>query len=338
MQAIHMTATGPADEVLHTVDIPEPQIGSATQIKVQLKAAGVNPIDTKLRNNGVFYPDALPVILGCDGAGTVIETGTGVTRFQAGDNVWFCHGGLGGAPGNYAAITVLEASAAEPMPPTLGFEEAAALPLVLITAWEALFDRAGLAAGQTVLVQAGAGGVGHVAIQLAKAVGAQVATTVSTPEKAEFVRQLGADHAILYKDNDVTDAIMEWTAGRGVDVVLDTVGGETFRRSLDAASVYGHVVTLLDPGNDVSWKNARSKNISISFTLMLTPMLQDLPEARKHQGEILNRCAALIAEGKLKPLLSTTLPLAEAARAHQLVEAGHVQGKIVLVMPGEKST
>jgi len=315
MQAIHMTATGPADEVLQAVDIPEPQIGSATQIKVQLKAAGVNPIDTKLRNNGVFYPDALPVILGCDGAGTVIETGTGVTRFQAGDDVWFCHGGLGGAPGNYAAITVLEASAAESMPPTLGFEEAAALPLVLITAWEALFDRAGLAAGQTVLVQAGAGGVGHVAIQLAKAVGAQVATTVSTPEKAEFVRQLGADH-----------------------VVLDTVGGETFRRSLDAASVYGHVVTLLDPGNDVSWKNARSKNISISFTLMLTPMLQDLPEARKHQGEILNRCAALIAEGKLKPLLSTTLPLAEAARAHQLVEAGHVQGKIVLVMPGEKST
>jgi len=330
MKAIHMTAAGPADEVLQAVDIPAPQISSATRIKVQLKAAGVNPVDTKLRSNGVFYPDALPVILGCDGAGTVIETGSGVTRFQTGDDVWFCHGGLGGAPGNYAEITVLAEAEAEPMPPTLGFAAAAALPLVLITAWEALFDRAGLAAGQTVLVQAGAGGVGHVAIQLAKAVGARVATTVSTPEKAELVRQLGADHAILYRDNDVTDAIMEWTAGRGVDVVLDTVGGETFRRSLDAAGVYGHVVTLLDPGNDVNWKNARSRNLSISFTLMLTPMLQDLPEARKHQGEILNRCAALIADGKLRPLVSTTLPLAEAARAHQLVEAGHVQGKIVL--------
>jgi NADPH2:quinone reductase len=218
------------------------------------------------------------------------------------------------------------------MPPTLSFEEAAALPLVLITAWEALFDRAGLAAGQTVLVHAGAGGVGHVAIQLAKTVGAQVATTVSTPEKAELVRQLGADHVILYQDSDVTEAIMEWTAGRGVDVVLDTVGGDTFRHSLDAASVYGHVVTLLDPGNDVNWKNARSRNLSISFTLMLTPMLQDLPEARRHQGEILHRCAELATVGKLRPLVSTTLPLAKAAQAHQLIEAGHVQGKIVLTM------
>jgi len=332
MQAIHMTATGPAAEVLKRVDIPEPEITTATQIKVRLKAAGINPVDTKLRNKGMLFPAALPAIPGCDGAGTVIETGAGASRFQPGDNVWFCHGGLGGAPGNYAEITVLEEAAAEPMPPTLAFEEAAALPLVLITAWEALFDRAGLAAGQTVLIHAGAGGVGHVAIQLAKSVGTQVATTVSTQEKAEFVRQLGADHIIHYRDGDFTDAVMEWTAGRGVDIVLDTIGGAVFRRSLDAASVYGHVVTLLDPGHDVDWKNARNRNLSISFTLMLTPMLQDLPEARRHQGEILKRCAKLITAGKLRPLVSTTLPLAEAAQAHQLVEAGHVQGKVVLTM------
>ena len=332
MHAIHMTAMGPADEVLQDVDIPEPRISSPTEIKVQLKAAGVNPIDTKLRSRGVLFPDALPAILGCDGAGTVIETGTGVTRFQSGDNVWFCHGGLGDAPGNYAAMTVLEESEAEPMPATLGFEEAAALPLVLITAWESLFDRAGLAAGQTVLIHAGAGGVGHVAIQLAKSIGAQVATTVSTQEKADLARQLGADFVVLYQDNDLVDAIMDWTHGRGVDVVLDTVGGDTFRRSLDAACVYGHVVTLLDPGKDVDWKNSRNKNLGISFTLMLTPMLQDLPEARAHQGEILRRCAELISAGKLKPLVSTTLPLSQAARAHRLIEAGHVQGKVVLSM------
>ena len=336
MQAIHMTATGPADEVLELVDIPEPDITTATQVKVRVKAAGINPVDTKLRNNGMFFPDALPAIPGCDGAGTVTETGAGVTRFQPGDDVWFCHGGLGGAPGNYAEITVLEESEAEPMPATLAFEEAAALPLVLITAWEALFDRAGLAAGQTVLIHAGAGGVGHVAIQLAKAVGAQVATTVSTPEKAALVGQLGADHVILYPDCDVTGAIMEWTAGRGVDVVLDTIGGATFRRSLDAASVYGHVVTLLDPGNDVNWKNARNRNLSISFTLMLTPMLQNLPAARKHQGEILNHCAKLITDGKLRPLVSMTLPLAEAAQAHRLIEAGHMQGKLVLDIAVQK--
>jgi NADPH2:quinone reductase len=325
-----MTASGPAQDVLKVVNIPEPQITEPGQIKVQIKAAGVNPIDTKLRSRGVFYPDALPAILGCDGAGIVTETGDKVTRFQPGDAVWFCHGGLGGEPGNYAEYTVLHESWAEAKPVTLDFEEAAALPLVLITAWEALFDRAVLAAGQTVLIHAGAGGVGHVAIQLAKALGAQVATTVSTPEKASLARQLGADKTILYTEEDVTAAVMEWTSGRGVNVVLDTIGGDTFRNSLELACVYGQIVTLLDPGNDISWGTARNKNLGIHFTLMLTPMLQDLPEARKHQGEILNRCAELIADEKLKPLVSATLPLDEAVRAHELIEAGHVQGKIVL--------
>ena len=330
MKAIHMTAPGLAAEVLKLVEIPEPNITEASQIKVRLKAAGVNPIDTKLRSRGVFYPDALPAILGCDGAGVVTETGDKVTRFQPGDAVWFCHGGLGGAPGNYAEYSLLDQSEAEAKPATLGFEEAAALPLVLITAWEALFDRAGLAAGQTVLIHAGAGGVGHVAIQLAKAVDAQVVTTVSTPEKASLARQLGADKTILYTVEDVNTAVMEWTSGRGVDVVLDTIGGDTFRNSLELACIYGQIVTLLDPGDDVSWGTARNRNLGIHFTLMLTPMLQGLPEARRHQGEILNRCAGLIADGKLKPFVSSTLPLDEAVRAHELIEAGHVQGKIVL--------
>jgi NADPH2:quinone reductase len=332
MKAIHMTAAGPAQEVLKLVDIPEPPIVAPGQIKVRLKAAGINPVDTKLRSRGVLYPEALPAILGCDGAGIVSETGDSVTRLQPGDAVWFCHGGLGGAAGNYAEYTVLDEAEAEIKPASLNFQEAAALPLVLITAWEALFDRAGLAEGQTVLIHGGAGGVGHVAIQLAKSAGAQVATTVSTTEKADFARQLGADKTILYHDADVTAEVMEWTSGRGVNVVLDTVGGHTFRNSLDLACVYGQVVTLLDPGNDVSWGTARNKNLGIHFTLMLTPMLQDLPDARKHQGDILNRCAELIGEGKLKPVISTVLPLADAARAHALIEAGHVQGKIVLTM------
>ena len=266
MKAIHMTAPGPANEVLQLVDVPAPQITRPTQIRVQLGAAGVNPIDTKLRSRGVFYPDALPAILGCDGAGTVTETGTAVKRFRPGDAVWFCHGGLGGAPGNYAEFTVLEEDEAEAMPTALDFAGAAALPLVCITAWEALFDRAGLSAGQTVLIHAGAGGVGHVAIQLARSVG-----------------------------------------------------------------VYGHVVTLLDPGTDVAWKTARDRNLSIHFTLMLTPMLQDLPAPRHHQGEILRRCAQLVERGELAPRVDTILALAEAATAHRLIEDGHVQGKIVLL-------
>ncbi len=327
-----MTAPGPASDVLQSVDVPRPEITRPTQIRVQLKAAGVNPIDTKLRRRGVFYPDALPAILGCDGAGIVTDTGDDVTRFRPGDAVWFCHGGLGDMPGNYAEFTVLEEAEAEAMPPSLDFAAAAALPLVCITAWEALFDRAGLDQGQTVLVHAGAGGVGHVAIQLARAAGARIAATVSSPAKADFVRELGAEKIIDYREQDVTNEIMAWTTGRGVDVVLDTVGGETFRRSLGAARIYGHVVTLLDPGTDVAWKTARERNLSIHFTLMLTPMLQDLPEARRHQGEILRQCAKLVGNGDLSVRLETTLPLEEAASAHRMIEEGHTRGKIVLVM------
>jgi len=330
MKAIHMTAAGPAQDVLQLVDIPEPDITTPTQLKVQLKAAGVNPIDTKLRSHGVFYADACPTILGCDGTGIVTDTGKDVTRFRPGDAVWFCHGGLGSAPGNYAEFTVLEEAETEYKPAELSFEEAAALPLVLITAWEALFDRARLSEGQHVLIHAGAGGVGHVAIQLARSVGAQVATTVSSQEKAEFAEQLGAIKSIPYRDCDFVEAVMEWTDGRGVDVVLDSLGGNVFRDSLRAASVYGQVVTLLDPGSDVDWNEARNRNLGIHFTLMLTPMLQSLPAARAHQGEILRRGAELIENGKLRPVVSTVLPLADAARVHQLIEAGHTRGKYVL--------
>ena len=330
MKAVHMTAAGPADKALQLVDTPEPQITTQTQIKVHLRAAGVNPIDTKLRARGVFFADALPAILGCDGAGVVTETGSEVTTFSKGDAVWFCHGGLGAEPGNYAEYTVLEEHEAEAMPAELDYIQAAALPLVSITAWEALFDRAGLGQDQTVLIHAGAGGVGHVAIQLARSIGARVATTVSTTEKADFVSRLGAEKVIDYRQQDFVEAIMDWTDGRGVDVVLDSLGGEVFQRSLSAARVYGQVVTLLDPGDQVDWKEARNRNLGIHFTLMLTPMLTELPVARAHQIDILQRCAGLVADGKLTPHVSATLPLADAARAHTMIETGHLSGKLVL--------
>ena len=329
MRAILMTDVG-STEVLQLADIDEPQITSPTQIKVRLKAASVNPVDTKIRTSGLFIDSPLPAILGCDGAGEVVATGENVTRFMKGDEVWFCHGGLGGAPGNYAEYAVLDEKEAEMKPRRMSFEQAAALPLVSITAWEALFDRACLKARQTVLIHAGAGGVGHVAIQLAKSAGARVCTTVSSDEKANFVRRLGADKVIRYKDGDFVEEIMQWTNGDGVDVVLDSIGGEIFQRSLSAAKVYGHVNTLLEPANDVDWKVARNRNLSISFTLMLTPMLMDLPEARRRQGKILHRCAKLSTDFKLKAVVSDVLPLKDAAIAHQMIEQGHVQGKIVL--------
>lgn len=138
MKAILMTQTG-SPETLQLRDIEEPGLTAPTQIKVQLKAAGINPIDTKLRQRGLFYENALPAVLGCDGAGVVVETGEAVSRFKRGDKVWFCHGGLGREQGNYAAYNVLDERWAAPLPTSLSFEQAAAAPLVLITAWGALY-------------------------------------------------------------------------------------------------------------------------------------------------------------------------------------------------------
>ncbi len=331
MKAVQMMEIGSPD-VLQLQELDEPAIQTGTQIKVRLKAAGVNPIDTKLRSRGIFYPDGLPAVLGCDGAGVVVDAGDAVAQFKPGDEVWFCNGGLGGEQGNYAEYTLVDESVAQPKPPSLSFVEAAAAPLVLITAWEALFDRAHLRKDQTVLIHAGAGGVGHVAIQLAKRAGARICTTVGSAEKAEFVRALGADDVILYREHDFVAAVNAWTEGRGVDVVLDTVGGETFRQSLAAVAHYGDLVTLLDPGTDVVWKEARDRNLRIGFELMLTPMLRNLPSARAHHGEILDRCGQWFDAGQLEIHVAKTFPLEQAAAAHALVEAGHVQGKLVLTL------
>jgi NADPH2:quinone reductase len=199
----------------------------------------------------------------------------------------------------------------------------------LITAWGALFDRGGLQAGQTVLIHAGAGGVGHVAIQLAKLNGAKVITTVSSEQKAEFVKSLGADEAIIYTQDSFADAVNDLTGGKGADLVFDTVGAGVFKESIAVTAHFGRLVTLLDPG-ELSLREARMRNLLIGFELMLTPMLRDLPEARDKHVEILNQCAQWADKGLLKAHVSKQLPLNEAAVAHKLIEAGHTSGKIVL--------
>jgi NADPH2:quinone reductase len=324
-----MTAVGGPD-VLATVDIPTPAPGDH-ELLVRLHAAGVNPIDTKLRNRGVFFENALPAVLGCDAAGTVEAMGKQVTSLQPGDEVWFCHGGLGREQGNYAEFTIVNEQIARKKPVSLSFEQAAAAPLILITAWEALFDRARLEAAQTVLVHGGAGGVGHVAIQLASNAGARVCTTVGSEENTRFALSLGAEKAINYRHEDFVGAVLEWTHGRGVDVALDIMGGQVFQDTLKAMAHYGNLITLLDPGADIAWKEARNRNLRIGFELMLTPLLEHLPGARAHQGKILDHCAALADAGKLKIEVSQTLPLEQAARAHQQIESGHTRGKLVLI-------
>ncbi|BAI88819.1 zinc-dependent alcohol dehydrogenase family protein [Arthrospira platensis] len=332
MKAIVMSKVG-KPEVLQLQEVPDPQIKTATQVLVRLKAAGVNPIDTKLRSRGTFYPDQMPAILGCDGAGVVEAVGSEVEDFAVGDEVYFCDGGLGAQTGNYAELTVVEEKFITRKPISLGFAEAAAAPLVLITAWEALYDRGRLQPGQQVLIHAGAGGVGHVAIQLAKLQGAEVATTVSSTENAAFVQELGADLVINYKQEDFVQAILHWTQGEGVDLAFDTVGKETFFQTVYTVRNYGDIVTLLEPDFSIgNLKDARTKNLRISLELMLTPMLQNREDDQLDQTKILQQCARLIDENKLNICLNQTFPLAEAAASHQLLEAGGMKGKLALVI------
>ncbi|ACK73102.1 Alcohol dehydrogenase zinc-binding domain protein [Gloeothece citriformis PCC 7424] len=333
MKAIVMSSTG-APDVLQLQEVPTPQIKSQTEILIKVKAAGINPVDTKIRSRGTFYPEQKAAILGCDGAGIVEAVGAEVKKFKVGDEVYYCAGGLGKPDtGNYAEYAVVEEYLVAPKPKSITFAEAASAPLVLITAWEALYDRALLKAGQKALIHAGTGGVGHVAIQLAKIRGAEVCTTVSSQDKARLARQFGADYPILYTQTDFSAAALEWTEGKGVDVAFDTVGGKTFFDTVPAVRVYGDLVTILEPdGSKGTLKVARNRNLRISLELMLTPALMGLREAQEHQTEILSQCGTWIDEGKLNIHLSQTYPLADAVEAHKQVETGSTTGKVALVM------
>ncbi len=328
MRAVVMTAVGGA-EVLRLQQLPRPGSPKGRELLVRVHAAGVNPIDTKLRSRGLYFDRPLPAVLGCDGAGVVEAVGDGVEGVRVGDQVWYCYGGLGQPCGNYAEYALVDSRYVAPMPAGLDMATAAASPLVLITAWEALFDRAALRGGMKVLIHGGAGGVGHVAIQLAKVAGCEVATTVSSAEKADLVTELGADHVIRYDRDDVVASLLAWSGG-GVDVALDTVGGVAFTQAAAAVRPYGDLVTLLQLPSDADFKGLRLRNVRISQELMLTPMVLGLPDAAGHQAAILEQCGQLMEQKKLAVMVSDLLPLAEAAEAHRRVESGHMAGKLVL--------
>lgn len=285
-----------------------------------------------MRGKGTRYPDRLPSILGVDGAGVVEAAGESVTRFKKRDEVYFFHGGIGADPGTYAQYTVVNEMYAAKKPKSLTFIQAAAAPLVLITAWESLYDRARMHEGQKILIHAGAGGVGHVAIQFARIAGCKVCTTVDTEEKADFVRRLGADRAILFLKEDFVQAALDWSGGQGVYIALDTVRGETFAKTLSAVRYYGDLVTILSPPEKMNWNVARVRNIRVSFELTLTPMTDNLEMGKRHHAEILEKCARLFDEGKLRVQIYRTFPLEEIREAHRLAETGTALGKIVLEM------
>ncbi|MFC4150031.1 zinc-dependent alcohol dehydrogenase family protein [Micromonospora mangrovi] len=312
---------------LRIEELARPSAG-AGEVLVRVVASGVNPLDTKIQAGKAAHARVRPpAVLGLDLAGVVVEVGAGVTGFAAGDEVYGLTGGVGELQGSLAEYAAVDARLLGPKPAALSMREAAALPLAVITSWEGLVDRAGVRAGQKVLVHGGAGGVGHVGVQLARARGAQVYAT-GGPASLSVIESLGAV-PIDYTAMGVTEYVERYTGGEGFDVVADNVGGATLDASFAAVRTYqGHVVSALGWGtHSLAPLSFRGATYSGVFTLL--PMLTGA--GREHHGEILRQAAELADAGGLRPRLDPrrfTLDTVTDAYAH--VAGGTAQGKIVI--------
>jgi NADPH:quinone reductase len=313
------------------VELARPR-AAAGQVLVRIMASGVNPLDTKIRTgNGGHAKQTLPAVLGMDMAGVVEEVGPGVTGFRVGDEVFGMTGGVGGVQGSLAEFAAVDVELLAKKPKGLSMRQAAGTPLSFITAWEGLVDRAGVREGQRVLVHAGAGGVGHVVVQIAKARGAEVFATVSQ-EKRAIVEGYGAV-PIDYRAMKVDEYVAKFTGGEGFDVIYDTVGGATLDDSFAATKVYtGHVVSCLGWGTHrLAPLSFRGATYSGVFTLL--PLLTG--KGRAHHGEIMREAAKLAEAGKLVPLVDERrFTLETAMDAHTLVESGKALGKVVVEVGG----
>lgn len=303
---------------------PEPGPG---QVLVRIAASGVNPLDTKIRAGTAAHAQhPLPAILGIDLAGTVEALGSDVEGLRRGDEVYGMTGGVGGHQGSLAEYAAVDARLLARKPSNLSMREAAALPLVAITAWEGLVDRARVAAGQKVLVQGGGGGVGHVAIQIARALGAEVYATDGAAKKA-LIEQLGAV-AIDFRAQSVEEHVVEHTGGEGYDLVYDTNGGAVLDASFRAIRRFGHVVSSLGWGTHaLAPLSFKAGTYSGVFTLL--PLLTGV--GGSHHGEILTEVTRLIEDGKLRPILDPRrFSLDRVAEAHAAIEDRSATGKIVV--------
>jgi NADPH:quinone reductase-like Zn-dependent oxidoreductase len=309
MRAISQDVLG-GPEVLKEVELPRPE-PRTNEVLVRVRAAGVNPTDWKHRATGGFLGEP-PFVLGWDVSGVVEATGIGVARFQPGDEVY----GMLSYPfghGSHAEYVTAPARWFAHKPASLDHTRAGALPLVSLTAWQALVEYADVRPGQRVLVHAAAGGVGHVAVQIAKARGAYVIGTASAG-KHEFLRGLGVDEAVDYRETDFAEAVKD------VDVVLDTMGGDTALRSLRVLRPGGIVVSIIPIGSDEFPEEA--ERLGVRAVRMLVDA--------SHSD--LDAITELVEAGKLRPEIAGTFPLAEAAEAHRLGETGRTSGKLVLQM------
>jgi len=299
-------------EVLKYEDVPRPE-PKADQILIRVIAAGVNPVDGMIRS-GMFAKDgngAFPMVLGGDIAGVVERVGNKITKFKAGDPV-FAYVSLDSG-GGYAQYAVVPEGDAAPKPKSLTYVEAGAVPIVALTAWQALIDTAKLNAGQTVLIHGGSGGVGSFAIQIAKARGAKVIATASTANQ-DLLKQLGTDVAVDYTKQKFEDV------AKDVDVVLDSVGKDTLTRSYGVVKKGGIIVSLVARPNQSDLEKHGIRGVALSV--------------EPNSGE-LAQIGKLIDEKKIRVIVSQTFPLSEAKKAQEQVASGHTRGKIVLKLAEE---
>ncbi|MFF7356788.1 MULTISPECIES: NADP-dependent oxidoreductase [Streptomyces] len=309
MRAISQDVLG-GPEVLKEVQVERPKPGP-NEVLVRVRAAGVNPTDWKHRATGGFLGEP-PFVLGWDLSGEVAETGIGVAAFQPGDEVFgmlpypFGHG-------SHAEYAIAPVRALTHKPAAIDHTQAGALPLVSLTAWQALTEHADVRPGQRVLIHAAAGGVGHVAVQIAKARGAYVIGTASAA-KHDFLREIGVDEPVDYRSTDVTEAV------RDVDVVLDTLGGDTSVDSLKVLRPGGVVVSILPVGSQEFHDEAARLGVRA------VRMLVDADRAG------MRAVAELAESGKLKATIAGTFPLADAAKAHEVGDTGRTTGKLVLLV------
>lgn len=310
MRAISQRRYG-GPEVLEVVEIdrPTPRPGEAL---VRVRAAGVNPADWKIRSGTLRRFGEPPFVLGLDLAGMVEAVGEQTTRFQPGDEVFGCAFPPNGAYAEYVAVPE---TALAPAPPSLDFVAAAALPVAALTAWQPLVHVAGLGAGQRVLIHAAAGGIGHLAVQIAKARGAYVIGT-ARPDKHEFLRGLGADELIDYTTTDFT------TAARDIDVVLDPISDGYGPRSLDTLAPGGLLIDVRGTGPD---RTAVREQAALRG-------LQFVEFGFSPSGTDLRSITELVESGSLQATVDQVLPLDQAAKAHELSETNRVKGKIVLTL------
>jgi NADPH2:quinone reductase len=330
MTAVLLTANGAP---LQTTSVDRPVAG-AGQVLVRIRAAGLNPLDAKIRAGKAGHAQVqLPAVLGIDMAGVVEAIGTGVSGvygFNVGDEVYGMTGGVGSVQGSLAQFAAVDADLLAHKPANVGMREAAALPLIFITAWEGLVDRAHVRSGHKVLVHGGAGGVGHVAVQIAKAFGADVYATGST-EQREVITGYGATF-IDYRAATVEQYVQQYTDGEGFDIVYDTVGGATLDASFIAAKRYhGHVVSCLGWGTHaLAPLSFRAATYSGVFTLM--PLLSG--KGRAHHGEIMEQATKLIEAGKIVVQVDQRrFGFDQADAAYDVIDAGGARGKLVIEIP-----